>query len=63
MAIVTRLFYKSVQEKLVSWYALFPEVCAAPKAGSSSLAADNWKTVEEAGEGEKESIGSELPVV
>ena len=40
-------YKKFLQEKLVSWFALFPDVRAAPKAGRASLAGDDGEAVEE----------------
>jgi hypothetical protein len=56
--------YKSfLQEKLVGWFALFPDVRAAPKAGRASLPDDEADAVGEADEGEEGRIEGELPVV
>ena len=56
-------YKKFLQEKLVSWFALFPDVHAAPKAGCASSAGDDEEAVEEADEGEEGRIEGELPVV
>ena len=56
--------YKTVlQETIVSWFALFPDVRAAPKAGSASLAGEVGVDVEEPEEGEEGPIGGEVPVL
>ena len=46
-------YKKFLQEKLVSWFALFPDVRAAPKAGRASLAGDDGVGVEEPEDGEE----------
>jgi hypothetical protein len=56
-------YKKFLQEKLVSWFALLPDVRAAPRAGRPSLAGDGEEAVEEADEGEEGRIEGELPVV
>ena len=43
----------------MSWFALFPDVHAAPKAGRACLAGDD----EEADEGEEGRFEGEVPVV
>ena len=56
--------YKTfLQETIVSWFALFPDVRAAPKAGRTSLPGDDEEAVEESEEGEEGRIGGELPVL
>jgi len=56
--------YKTVlQETIVSWFALFPDVRAAPKAGRASLPGDDEEAVEEPDEGEEGRIEGEVPVV
>ena len=51
-------YKKFLQEKLVSWFALLPDVRAAPKAGRASLAGDD----KEADEGEEGRFEGELSV-
>ena len=58
-------YKKFLQEKLVtpwspdvSWFTLFPDVRAAPKAGRSSLAGDDGEAVEEPNEAEEGHIGA-----
>ena len=56
--------YKTfLQETIVGWFALFPEVRAAPRAGRASLAGEVGVDVEEPEEGEEGRIGGELPVL
>ena len=56
--------YKTfLQETIVGWFALFPEVRAAPRAGRASLAGDEGVDVEEPDEGEEGRIGGEIPVL
>jgi len=52
-----------LQETIVGWFALFPEVRSAPRAGRASLAGDEGKDDEEPDEGEEGPIGGELPVL
>ena len=52
-----------LQETIVGWFALFPEVRAAPRAGRASLPGDEGEDVEEPDEGEEGRIGGELPVL
>ena len=60
-------YKKFLQETLVSWFALFPVVRAAPQAGRASLAkaGDNeaLAAVEEPDEGEEGCIQGEVPVM
>ena len=58
-------YKKFLQETLVSWFALFPVVRAAPQAGRASLAkaGDNEAAVEEPDEGEEGCIWGEVPVM
>ena len=56
-------YRKFLQETLVSWFAMFPVVRAAPQAGRASLAGDDEEAVEEADEGEEGRIEGKLPVV
>ena len=56
-------YKKFLQEKLVSWFSLFPDVRAAPKAGRTSLPGDDEEAVEESDEGEEGRIEGEVPVV
>ena len=57
----TVLYKKFLQETLVSWFALFPVVRAAPHAGRASLAGDEGEDVEEPDDGEEGRIGGEVP--
>ena len=52
-------YKKFLQETLVSWFALFPVVRAAPQAGRASLATaeDDEAAVEEPDEGEEGVFG------
>ena len=52
-----------LQETIVGWFALFPEVRSAPRAGRASLAGDEGEDVEEPDDGEEGRIGGELPVL
>ena len=60
-------YKKFLQEtfKLVSWFALFPVMRAAPQAGRASLATagDDEAAVEEPNEGEEGCIQGEVPVM
>ena len=54
-------YKKFLQETLVSWFAMFPVVRAAPRAGRASLAGDDEEAVEEPDDGEEGHIGGEVP--
>ena len=56
-------YKKFLQQTLVSWFALFPDVRAAPKVGRTSLPGDDEEAVEESEEGEEGRIEGEVPVV
>ena len=56
-------YKRFLQERLVGWFALFPEVRTAPKAGRASLPQDDENSGGEADEGEEGRIEGELPVV
>jgi len=56
-------YKKFLQEKLVAWFAHFPEVRAAPRAGRASLDGEEGVDVEEPEEGEEGFIGGEVPVL
>ena len=56
-------YKRFLQERLVGWFALFPEVRTAPKAGRASLPQDDKEAVGEADEGDEGRIEGELPVL
>ena len=56
-------YKRFLQERLVGWFALFPDVRTAPKAGRASLPGDDEEVVGGADEGEEGHIEGEFLVL